>query len=267
MSVGILDTELYRLGWQRFAFDESVARWVTATLPAARASVTEPQNASWLRYGGTWFAGVNVLPNDATGAVSGGVPLAGRVIDFIAGNIVPGGPDWEHGQVSVCYPGYPQRSMEESEAMHNYRRNRNAAHIDGLLPEGPARRRHLREFHGFILGLPMTQVPEGASPLVVWEGSHERIRCALTGAFGDLPPGQWGDVDVTEIYHQARREIFEDCRCIELVAQPGEAYLVHRLALHGVAPWRDGVSVGRDGRMIVYFRPQLEQVQDWLVSP
>jgi hypothetical protein len=31
----------------------------------------------WLCSGGTWFAGVNVLPNDAFGAVSNGPPLGG----------------------------------------------------------------------------------------------------------------------------------------------------------------------------------------------
>jgi len=42
-----------------------------------------------------------------------------------------------------------------------------------------------------------------------------------------------------------------------LPAAPGQAYLLHRLALHGVAPWADGAEASADGRMVAYFRPIL----------
>ena len=74
-------------------------------------------------------------------------------------------------------------------------------------------------------------------------------------------------MDVTEIYHAARREAFETCRRVEITARPGEAYVVHRLALHGVAPWRDGTPAGPDGRMIAYLRPELPETGDWLALP
>ena len=69
---------------------------------------------------------------------------------------------------------------------------------------------------------------------------------------------------MTEIYQATRREIFETCERVEVHCRPGQAYVVHRLALHGVAPWADGAEAGPDGRMIVYFRPEIGGPQDWL---
>ena len=90
---------------------------------------------------------------------------------------------WHPAQLSVIYPGYPRKDPDESEQAHRYRRLHDAAHVDGLLPVGPARRRHLREPHGFILGLPLNRV--SASPLVVWEGSQQ----VMQGAFIKLYQG------------------------------------------------------------------------------
>ena len=61
--------------------------------------------------------------------------------------------------------------------------------------------------------------------------------------------------------------IFDTCKRVEVTARPGEAYLVHRLALHGTAPWRDSAESGTDGRMIVYFRPETGGLGDWLSAP
>ena len=88
----------------------------------------------------------------------------------------------DKAQISVVYPGYPCAMEGESAAAFNYRQRRDAAHVDGLLPEGPERRRHLREPHGFVLGLPLTQSSETASPMVVWEGSHKIMREAFQKA-------------------------------------------------------------------------------------
>lgn len=41
-------------GWLHFPFDETLARWVRGTVPAARAAAADPANAHWLRCGGTW---------------------------------------------------------------------------------------------------------------------------------------------------------------------------------------------------------------------
>jgi hypothetical protein len=80
-------------------------------------------------------------------------------------------------QLSVIRPGYPQPSPEETPAAFAYRRDRDAAHLDGLLPIGPEKRRMVKEPHGWILGLPLNETT--ASPLTIWEGSHEVIRAAL----------------------------------------------------------------------------------------
>ena len=99
-----------------------------------------------------------------------------------------GGPFvWDRAQVSVCWPGYPQRGDGEGDASFAYRRNRDAAHVDGLLPVGPERRRFLREHHRFILGLPVGPADAAASPFVVWEGSHRIARTAFVDAYGSLP--------------------------------------------------------------------------------
>jgi hypothetical protein len=229
--------------------------------------VSDPAHAQWLRYGGIWFAGVNALPNDAAGRLSGGPVLAGAAIDFIHRELAGTDFNWDRAQVSVCYPGYPQRMHDETEAVFNYRVKRDAAHVDGFRRHGEDRRRFLNEHHGFILGIPLAESSPGASPFVVWRGSHEMVRTAMRDAFAGIDPADWHDVDITEAYHAVRREVFETCERVELTARPGEAYLVHRLALHGIAPWREGASAGPDGRMIAYFRPEIASRHDWLNAP
>lgn len=254
-------------GWCRFKYDKTLSQWISHALPCARETVTAEQNAQWLRCGGTWFAGVNVLPNAPDGSVCTSGAIQGEVIDFIQETLGLDGFDWDQAQVSVCYPGYPQPMPGESEMAFAYRRDRDAAHVDGLLPEDPHRRRHLRESHGFIVGIPMVDFSPGAAPFVVWEGSHELIRETFTEVFQGIPVGQWGEMDVTAVYHDARRKIFECCKRVEVYARPGEAYLVHRLALHGIAPWQSGACATRDGRMICYFRPEIGGPRDWLFNP
>lgn len=261
------ERSFFESGWCHFSCDPALAEWVKRTLPAARSAVAAPENSRWLRCGGTWFAGVDVLPCDPAGAVNGGVRLSGKVVDFIHETLGMPGFAWGPAQVSVCYPGYPQPMESESEAAYQFRRNRDASHVDGLLPEGPERRRHLREHHGFLLGIPMVEASADASPFVIWEGSHEIIREAFRALFKELAPEEWGDVDATQIYRSARRQIFDACERVEIAATPGEAYLVHRLALHGVAPWAPSAMAGPDGRMIVYFRPEIGGPEDWLNAP
>ncbi|MEQ8667284.1 MAG: hypothetical protein RIC16_16310 [Rhodospirillales bacterium] len=254
----------FRDGWCRFGPDDRLRAWVRAALPAARATVHDPAHAQWHRYQDTWFAGVNVLPNDTTGAVDHSGPLAGNAVHFIADALALPDIAWDKAQVSVCYPGYPMPMAGESEALHRFRRDRDAAHVDGLLREGPERRRYLREYHAFILGIPMVPFGPTASPFVVWNGSHDLVRAAFRTRFGNLPPKQWPREDVTEAYHAVRQRVFETCERIPLHAGPGEAFLVHRLAVHGMAPWENGADAGPDGRMIVYFRPPHGGPAEWL---
>lgn len=248
------------LGYVRFERDPALLDWVRAVRPLAEAAARDRSlHAKWLRHGRTWFVGVNALPNDAAGAVPGqGVPpLSGRAHDWIRTRPGLAHTGYDRAQVSVCYPGYPRQDPGESDAAHAYRLRRDAAHVDGLHPVGPARRRKLREAHAFVLGIPLSRASPRAAPFVVWEGSHRVMARALADALAGTPPARWSEVDLTEAYHAARRTVFETCRRVELPARPGEAYLVHRHALHGVAPWDGRARAEAAGRMIAYFRPEI----------
>ena len=48
---------------------------------------------------------------------------------------------------------------------------------------------------------------------------------------------------------------------------PGEAVLVHRHLVHGVAPWGEQASASPDGRMIAYIRPEFSTIGEWLDAP
>jgi hypothetical protein len=260
-------SEFFETGWCRSRYDAKLAHWVSGALPYARKAIAARENSQWLRCGGTWHAGINALPNRSDGSIGSNFKLEGRMIRFIHQALGLEAFEWDRAQVSVCFPGYPRPMRGESESAFQYRRNRDAAHIDGLLPEGSNRRRHLREFHGFILGIPIVEYSAGASPCVVWQGSHKIVRETFFHAYAGTAPQDWGEVDITETYHELRRQIFERCERIEIQARPGQAYLIHRLALHGVAPWQSGARATEDGRMICYFRPEIGGPEEWLGSP
>ncbi|MEM1374129.1 MAG: hypothetical protein AAGF78_07095 [Pseudomonadota bacterium] len=252
-------------GWMTFG-DDALADWVAAVAPQARDIAAEPgARADWLRHGRTWFAGVNILPNDPTGRVRGGPGISGKALSLaeqISGQPV----SWDRGQLSIVYPGYPKQDEGESDAAHRFRRNRDAAHVDGLLPVGPDRRRKMQEPHGFVLGIPLNDCSDGASPMVVWEGSHEIMRTAFRDALRDVPESDWGDADLTDVYQAARRRCFDECLRVSVHVPPGQGYVVHRLALHGVAPWEKGATAPPEGRMIAYFRPAFTG-SNWIDAP
>ncbi|QIE55142.1 hypothetical protein G5B40_06560 [Pikeienuella piscinae] len=250
--------EFFARGWVKFPHEPALARWAAHADVAARAAEADAANARWRLCGGTWFAGVNALENDSVGRLPGGPPLTGAAIDAALA-AVGGGFAFDRAQASVIYPGYPKRGEEESEAAFRYRRHRDAAHVDGLHRVMPGRRRMVREVHGFILGLPLNEAPAGAAPFTIWEGSHRIIRSALAAVLSGVPPETWAQTDVTEAYQAARRLCFETLPRVEIAAAPGEAYLVHRLALHGVAPWRAGGA----RRAVAYFRPDPHPCADW----
>ncbi len=229
-------------GYHVFGPEPAAVAWADAACRSARDVLRGPVER---RHGGTWCVGVDALPNGPDGSVDQ-TPLTGAWE-----NHVDAPEAWHRAQLSVIYPGYPGKDPDESEKAHRYRRLRDAAHVDGLLPEGPQRRRHLREPHGFILGLPLN--PVAASPLVVWERSQQIIRDAFIKVYQGVAPHSYGDIDITDIYQAARREVFAKCKRVPIRAAPGEVILLHRHLLHGVAPW-DGVSE-TEGRMIAYFRP------------
>lgn len=259
--------DLAARGWAAFGHDPELALWADRAKAAALERMAEPAHrAEWLQCEGTWFVGVDTLPNDASGAVAGSGPLPGP--GHAVARALHGSLPLHAGQVSVVWPGYPRPRKGEGEAAFRYRRDRDAAHVDGLLPIGTGRRRMLKERHAYILGLPLSRAGEDASPLVVWEGSHEIMRAAFAQALHGIPPARWGEVDLTDTYKAARRDAFARCARVPLPVGPGEAVLVHRLALHGVAPWREGAEAPPEGRMIAYFRPEFEGADDrWLRAP
>ncbi|MBW4708441.1 hypothetical protein KX928_11665 [Roseobacter sp. YSTF-M11] len=243
-------------GWVVFPVEPAVERWAKQALNSAKVAVQASENKHLHQCGGTWFVGLDALPNDATGRVADSGPLRGAAVDFATQNC-GGWPALHRGQLSVIYPGYPRAREGEGDAGFRYRLNRDAAHVDGIIGLGTPKRRFVREPHAFVLGIPLTQAHPDAAPLVVWEGSHRIIQTAMQKVFEGHGTDTLSDIDVTSIYQAARREAFNSCRRVPVHGPPGSAYLVHRLALHGVAPWAPHVPADPGGRMVAYFRPEL----------
>ena len=252
-------------GYRVFERDPRIAEWVRAAYPVAYDISRDPQHVSdWLRHGGTWFAGVNVFPNDMSGTWPDGPNLEGAVIDA-ARALCPFEIAWDAAQISIPYKGYPKRDPTESDANHRFRKTRDAAHLDGLRPIGPGRRRFMLEYHACILGLPLNEALAEAAPLVVWEGSHEIIRDWLTQKIGSVDPADWKKVDLTESYATIRKHVFATCPRVTVTVPCGASYLVHRFAIHGLAPWPETVNGPEEGRMIAYFRPHWRsKLESWL---
>lgn len=247
-------------GWRSFPPDSAMKRWVSAAYTRAMGVIDCPSQSGQWQCENTWFVGLDALDNDPDGALDG-VPLAGPVIDALRESFGP--LDLHKAQVSVVRPGYPKPRAGETDAAFGYRNKRDAAHVDGLLPIGPDRRRFLREPHAFILGLPLNDSPVEAGPLVVWEGSHTILSRAFQVAFAEKSEEACRATDLTEIYQTARKAVFDTCRRVPVCLPPGGAVLLHPHLLHGVGAWPEGVAGPAEGRMIAYFRPQLGSVRDW----
>ena len=246
--------------WKKFDYDSDIANWVGTAHQVARAIVADPKmRATWLQCEGTWFVGVDVLPSDEAGTIADTL-LKGRVMDWLSQIATK---PMHPAQLSVIYNGYPKPRKGENDRAFNYRLKRDSAHVDGLLPVGEARSRILKEPHAYILGLPLNSCAHDASPLVIWEGSHIVMAETFDKALKDKSPQEWDTINLTDVYQAARRHVFQTCPRVAVHAEPGEAYVVHRLALHGVAPWADGAAAPKEGRMIAYLRPELADVSQW----
>jgi hypothetical protein len=253
VSPGFDPAAFAALGWARFAAEPATLAWAAAALPHLRAALADPALiARDLRCGGTWFVGANVLPNGPDGRLPGGPPLAGAAA--AAAPLCDGaGPvAWDRAQASVIFPLYPRPAPGERPAAHAFRRDRDGAHVDGLIADADGRRR-MAETHRFVLGIALDGPAPGASPLVVWEGSHALIRDAFRAALAAVPPSGWAAADLTDAYHAARRRCLQALPRRPLPLGRGEAVLVHRLALHGVAPWAAAPDAAP--RAVAYFRP------------
>ena len=240
-------------GWQLIDHHPAIATWASAAHTLALKTLAT-RDEPW-RCGGTWLVGVDALPTDQKGGVTGAA---------FPWDALPLTPEPLHpAQLSVIKPSYPQPSPTETEPAFKYRLNRDAAHLDGLILQ-PNGARVMQEPHHWILGLPLNI--SDASPLVVWDGSHEILRVALTRALDNVPPEDWGSDDLNPAYQAARRDIFATCTRRLLPVRPGQATLLHRLTLHGVAPWQDKDTAPDEGRIIAYLRPQMASVHAWLLT-
>ena len=248
-------------GWLHLPLDPDTLHWAEAAERAGHRVLADPaMRAQWLQCEDTWFVGVDALPTAPDGSIDG-VPLAGAAIALLRPL-----PALHPAQLSVTFPGYPRPRAGDSAASFAYRLKRDAAHVDGIIADGLERRRFVLEPHDFILGLPLNVAPPEASPLVVWEGSHRVMGQALRAAFGAVATDELSRVDVTEVYTNTRRAVFETCNRRPLPARPGEALILHRHLLHGIAPWVPAPVDGAQSlRMMAYFRPLCEGgVRQWL---
>lgn len=256
-----------RKGWVVFAPEPATLDWVAHARADALRALQDPDLAGWYECEDTWFVGLDALANDAEGRVAGSAPLSGAAVDYISKSC-GGWPRLHRGQVSGVFSGYPRPRDGESEAGFRYRVNRCAAHVDGVLGVGQPKRRFVQEPHAFILGIPLTRSDPEAAPLVVWEGSHRIMRTAFREAFEAAPSDDLREVDVTGIYQSARRAVFETCARVALHGPPGTAFVLHRMALHGVAPWEPDAQSDTEGRLIAYFRPPMAGgVRAWADAP
>lgn len=257
----------YEDGFAVYDHDTQIAAWACAVHPLAqKALLDQHQLDTWLVCQGTWFVGVDALETGPSGEAEG-TALDGAVIRDLRMTYQVERP-LHKAQLSVVYPGYPKSRDGESDAAFAYRKKRDAAHVDGLHALGTDRKRHLVECHAYLLGLPINDASKGASPLVVWRGSHKIVRDWLSGHLSHLECSVWKDVDLTESYQAIRRKIFATCERVEVPVAFGQAVAMHRHALHGVAPWRDEDGGKTKSRMIAYFRPQVSQpLAQWLELP
>ena len=85
-----------------------------------------------------------------------------------------------------------------------YRKNRFNAHLHGILLFGKAKWLYVREYHTFILGIPLLEDNESVALVVVWEGSHKIMQDYLSKQLIQLKDGLWKNEDITDVYHEAR---------------------------------------------------------------
>lgn len=259
--------QFFDKGWHVFEPEACIETWGQHAHKDAIRALKDPSLAQWYECENTWFVGLDALDNDAQGRVAGSEPLSGHAVDFITKHL-GGWPALHRAQLSGVFPGYPRPRASESEAGFRYRRDRDAAHVDGVIGLGQPKRRFVQEPHAFILGVPLSDADEGAAPLVVWEGSHKIMQHAFARAFITTKPNRLEDLDVTDIYQSARRQAFETCPRRVVHGRPGSAIVVHRLALHGVAPWASGAKAAPEGRLIAYFRPPMPGgAKEWCRAP
>ena len=259
-------------GWVKFDYNATIDNWVNQARPFVKQAMEHDDNQHWWRCGNTWFVGVNLLPNDNQGNIGDGF-LSGEVNDFIQQYFIMPEKGFDRAQISTCVPGYPQPSVNESGTAFNFRLNKDAAHVDGVLPIN--KRRFLQEYHAFILGIPLTDIDINTSPFVIWEQSHSIIEQTFSQRFNNIPYHQWQHEDITECYKSARQQVLDSCKRRVIEAKVGEVYFAHRLSVHGMTRWKQTENTSehnkttKSNRTICYFRPnyQIEELEVFLAHP
>lgn len=246
-------------GWALFPPEAATRHWAERALHETRSALRDPDLAHLHVCEGTWFVGLEALPNDADGGLAGAPPLDGAAVAFLRDG--PGWPALHRAQLSVTFPGYPRPRAGETAAAFRYRRDRDAAHVDGVIGKGTPKRRFVEEPHAFIFGIGLSCPDVAAAPLAVYDGSHRIMRDAFRAALKDVSSEDMVRIDVTDAYIAARRRCFETCRRREMPLEAGAVVVLHPMLLHGVAPWRAGNGI----RATAYFRPPAEAgVAGWL---
>ncbi len=151
--------------------------------------------------------GCRRTPQRRDGAVPGGPPFLARPMEFIK-NDLRFAPPLHRAQVSVCYPGYPRTSPDETPAAFGFRLNRDASpcrRASGGRPGSPPLpERAAAYIWGFRSRKPV-RMPRRWS---LWQGSHRHMGKVFTEALANKAQAEWPGIDLTEAYQAARREVF-----------------------------------------------------------
>ena len=266
-------------GWCFLDNDDQHHRWIEA----AKANILykfgkRKYTKRDFRSGNTWFIGTNFLDNGSDGNING-VSMSSGLWSQISGKFGQGVEYWDPGQVSIFWQGYPKNDSRETEKAFKYRLNKYASHVDGLLPIGPKKRRFAKEYHAFILGLPVINSMAGSAPLVVWEGSHIIFRDLFRRLYNRVSETELRNLDITEMYQKCRTKVFSTCPIRKIFSDHNQPYVLDRHLLHGVVQWKtnkmhsskkcpnDGIQFDPlSGRIVIYFRPSYKSPMDWLIQ-
>ena len=272
-------SNFYKNGWCFLDSDIENYQWIEATKVNILNKFEQKEfNISDFRSGSTWFAGVNFLDNGSEGDING-ASFSSELWSEIYGKFGHGIKYWDTAQVSIFWKGYPKKDQSETEKAFKYRLKKYSAHVDGLIPIGSKKRRFAKEFHAFILGIPIMNNRIDSAPLVVWEGSHIIFRNLFRKLYTGLSKKKVSKLDVTEIYQKYRRKVFSTCTFRKVVSQKNQPYILDRHLLHGVIPWNETVNISpmsyqndvfrlnpMFGRIVVYFRPSYKNSIDWVTQ-
>lgn len=264
-----------KFGWVKFCSDKRLLNWLDSLQKNCDIDSLYPRHDYhhlW-RCDGTWFVGVDTIPNDHHGIVRQSLPLDGSIIDFIKQHLWQR-PQWHRGQLSVCFPEYPKKGDEDTLKSWQFRIKHHAAHCDGIHGIGKftndqKKSRFLKEHHRFILAIPLDNITQHNAPMMLWQESHRLIQKMLCDVFANMLTCEWQNYDITKIYQHCRRHILETITPIAMTANYGDAYLLHRHLLHGIKSW-DRANHEAKIRRIIYFRPSYhhdsKSMHDWLIK-